>query len=178
MQEPSAVGTRGGILGLFDPSTDRFATFFGNILAAIQGCSHIQSIRENLYFVIYSCVTFAISYIAPVETESSNRSTLRSKSKKLDSQAFLSSLVKLTTTNGERFVDILCHDSLTADGTCKVTSTLLLGVLAESDEETNLSIVAPILEQRGFMRLFVPSITEAGNELEEAIRNGDGMLIS
>jgi hypothetical protein len=126
MQEPSAVGTRGGILDLLDPASDRFATFFGNILAAIQGCSHIQSIRENLYFVIYSCVTFAISYTAPPEPETSHRSTLRGKSKQLDAQTFLSSLVQLTTTNGERFVDILCHDSLTADGTCKVTATLLL----------------------------------------------------
>ena len=174
MQEPSAIATRGGILELLDPSSDRFTVFFGNILAAIQGCSHIQSIRENLYFVIYSCVTFAISYAAPVEIESSNRSTLRSKSKKLDSQTFLSTLVQLTTTNGERFVDMLCHDSLTADGTCKVTSTLLLSVLAESDAETNLSIIGPILERRGFMRLFVPSITEARMELEKAIRNGDG----
>ena len=174
MQESSAVGARGGILDLLDPSSDRFATFFGNILAAIQGCSHIQSIRENLYFVIYSCVTFAISYSPPPDPEISNRSTLRSISKKLDSKMFLSSLVQLSTTNGERFVDMLCHDSLTADGTCKVTSTLLMGVLAESDAETNLSVIGPILERRGFMRLFVPSITEARDELDEAIRSGKG----
>ena len=151
MQEPSAVGSRGGILDLLDPTSDRFTTFFGNILAAIQGCSHIQSIRENLYFVIYSCITFASSYVAPRETELSGRLTLRSKSKKLDTQMFLSSLVKLSTTNGERFVDMLCHDSLSADGTCKVTSTLLLGVLAESDAQTNLSVMGPILERRGFI---------------------------
>jgi hypothetical protein len=174
MQEPSAVGTRGGILDLLDPASDRFATFFGNILAAIQGCSHIQSIRENLYFVIYSCVTFAISYTAPPEPETSHRSTLRGKSKQLDAQTFLSSLVQLTTTNGERFVDILCHDSLTADGTCKVTATLLLGVLAESDAETAHSVIGPILERRGFIKLFVPSITDARAELEDAIRNNEG----
>ena len=174
LQEPSAVATRGGILDLLDPSSDRFTVFFGNIFAAIQGCSHIQSIRENLYFVVYSCVTFAISYAAPVEIESSSRSTFRSKSKKLDSQTLLSTLVQLTTTNGERFVDMLCHDSLTADGTCKVTSTLLLSVLAESDAETNLSIIGPILERRGFMRLFVPSINESRVELEKALLNGEG----
>lgn len=178
MQDPPAIGTRGGILDLLDPSSDRFATFFGNILAAIQGCSHIQSIRENLYFVIYSCITFAISYTQPSEAEPKNRSTLRSKSKKLDSHSFLSSLVNLSTTNGERFVDMLCHDSLTADGTCKVTSTLLLGVLAESDAETNLSVIGPILERRGFMRLFVPSISESRIELDEAIRNGEGNEVS
>ena len=75
-------------------------------------------------------------------------------------------------------MDILCHDSLTADGTCKVTSTLLLSVLAESDAQTNLSVIGPILERRGFMRLFVPSITEARRELEEAIRNGEGKQFS
>jgi hypothetical protein len=174
MQEPLAIGTRGGILDLLDPASDRFATFFSNIFAAIQGCSHIQSIRENLYFVIYSCVNFAISYTAPPE-EVSHRSTLRGKSKQLDAHTFLSSLVQLTTTNGERFVDILCHDSLTADGTCKVTSTLLLGVLAESDAETNLSVIGPILERRGFIKLFVPSISEARNELEDAIRINEGI---
>jgi nuclear pore complex protein Nup205 len=174
MQEQSAVATRGGILDLLDPSSDRFSTFFGNLIAAIQGCSHIQTVRENLYFVIYSCVTFAISYATPTDLESSNRSTLRGKSKRLDSQMFLSSLVQLSTTNGERFVDMLCHDSLTADGTCKVTSTLLLGVLAESDSEANLNIIGPILERRGFMRLFPPSISDARGELEEAIRTGEG----
>jgi nuclear pore complex protein Nup205 len=174
MQEPSAVGTRGGILDLLDPESDRFATFFGNILAAIQGCSHIQSIRENLYFVIYSCVTFAISYKAQPNSDTSHRSTLRGKTKQLDAQTFLSTLVQLTTANGERFVDILCHDSLTADGTCKVTSTLLLGVLAESDAETNLSVIGPFLERRGFVKLFVPSVAEARTELEDAIRSYEG----
>jgi nuclear pore complex protein Nup205 len=174
MQEPSAISTRGGILDLLDPSNDRFATFFGNMLAAIQGCSHIQTVRENLYFVIYSCVTFATSYKPSSDLESSNRSTLRSKPKKLDAHLFLSSLVHLTTSNGERFVDMLCHDSLTAEGTCKVTSTLLLSVLAESDAETTLSVIGPILERRGFVRLFVPSVTDARNELEEAIRTGEG----
>jgi hypothetical protein len=72
---------------------------------------------------------------------------------------------------------MLCHDSLTADGTCKVTSTLLLGVLAESDAEANLNIIGPILERRGFMRLFVPSISDARGELEEAIRTGEGKSI-
>jgi hypothetical protein len=99
---------------------------------------------------------------------------LRGKSKQLDAQTFLSSLVQLTTTNGERFVDILCHDSLTADGTCKVTATLLLGVLAESDAETAHSVIGPILERRGFIKLFVPSITDARAELEDAIRNNEG----
>jgi hypothetical protein len=178
MQDSPAINTRGGILDLLDPSSDRFATFFGNILAAIQGCSHIQSIRENLYFVIYSCVTFAISYIAPPELESSSRSTLRSKSKKLDSQQFLSNLVQLTTTNGERFVDMLCHDSLMADGACKVAATLLLSVLAESDAETNLNVIGPILERRGFVKLFVPSISEARCEVEELIRISEGKQYS
>ena len=49
-----------------------------------------------------------------------------------------------------------------------------MGVLAESDAETNLSVIGPILERRGFMRLFVPSITEARDELDEAIRSGKG----
>ena len=174
MQQSTVLGPRGGILDLLDPSSDRFATFFGNIFAAIQGCSHIQNIRENLYFVIYSCVTLAISYTPAADPETSNRSTLRSISKRLDSKLFLSSLVQLSTTNGERFVDMVCHDSLTADGTCKVTSTLLLGVLAESDAETNLNVIGPILGRRGFMKLFVPSITEARDELDEAIRSCKG----
>jgi hypothetical protein len=177
MQDPFAIPTRGGILDLLDPSNDRFATFFGNLLAAIQGCSHIQTVRENLYFVVYSCVTFAISYKPAPDLESSSRSTLRAKTKKLDAQIFLSSLVQLSTSNGERFVDMLCHDSLTAEGTCKVTSTLLLGVLAESDAETNLSVIGPILERRGFVTLFAPSITDARNELEEAIRTGEGKTL-
>ena len=177
MQESAAVEARGGILELLDPSSDRFATFFGNIIAAIQGCSHIPSIRENLYFVIYSCVTFAMSYVASPVPEVSHRSTLRAKSKKFDAQAFLSGLVQLTITNGERFVDMLCHDTLTADGTCKVASTLLLGVLAESDAEAKLGIIGPMLERRAFLRLFVPSIAEARNELEEVIRSGEGKQI-
>jgi len=176
MQEFAMVGARGGLLELMDPSTDRFTTFFGNLIAAIQGCSHIQSIRENLYFVIYSCVTFAMSYIPPPNPEVSNRSTLRANSKGFDAQAFMSGLVQVTTTNGERFVDMLCHDSLTADGTCKVTSTLLLGILAESDAEAKLGIIGPILERRAFLRLFVPSIAEARTELEDAIRSGDGTV--
>ena len=177
MQESDAIGARGGILEVLDPSTDRFATFFGNMITAIQGCSHIQTIRENLYFVIYSCVTFAMSYVAPPDPKVSNRSILRANSKKFDAQAFLSGLVQLTTTNGERFVDMLCHDSLTADGTCKVTSTLLLGALAESDAEAKIGVISPLLERRGFLRLFVPSIAEARGELEERIRTGEGKLL-
>jgi nuclear pore complex protein Nup205 len=177
MQDSALSGSRGGIFELMDPASDRFATFFGNLLTAIQGCSHIQSIRENLYFVIYSCVTFALSYIAPPDSQVSSRSTLRSTSKKFDATAFLSNLVQLTTTNGERFVDMLCHDSLTADGTCKVTATLLLGILAESDAESKLGTIGPILERRAFLKLLVPSIAEARDELEERIRSGDGKYL-
>jgi nuclear pore complex protein Nup205 len=174
MQDPAAISNRGGILELLDPNTDRSASFFTNIIAAIQGCSHIQSIRENLYFVIYSCITFAISYVAPPDMDAASRSTLRSRAKRFDAKDFLTRLVQLSTANGERFVDMLCHDSLMGDGTVKVTSTLLLSVLSESDAEASLGVMGPILERRGFLRLFVPSITEARNELEEAIRTGDG----
>jgi nuclear pore complex protein Nup205 len=174
MQDPAAISTRGGILELLDPNTDRSASFFTNIIAAIQGCSHIQSIRENLYFVIYSCITFAISYVAPPDMDAASRSTLRSRARRFDATDFLARLVQLSTANGERFVDMLCHDSLMGDGTVKVTSTLLLSVLLESDAEASLGVMGPILERRGFMRLFVPSITEARNELEEAIRTGEG----
>jgi len=174
MQEPAALSGRGGILELMDPSTDRSASFFASVIAAIQGCSHIQSIRENLYFVIYSCVSFAISYTARPDMDTASRSTLRSRARRFDANEFLRRLVQLSTANGERFVDILCHDSLMGDGTCKVTSTLLLSILLESDAEASLGVMGPILERRGFMRLFVPSITEARNELEEAIRVGEG----
>ena len=174
MQEPAALSTRGGILELMDPSTDRSASFFTNVIAAIQGCSHIQSIRENLYFVIYSCVSYAISYTVRPDMDTANRSTLRSRAKRFDAKAFLTRLLQLSIANGERFVDMLCDDSLMGDGTCKVTSTLLLSVLLESDAEASLGVMGPILERRGFMRLFVPSITQARSELEEAICVGEG----
>jgi nuclear pore complex protein Nup205 len=174
MQDPTAIGTRGGILELLDPNTDRSASFFTNIITAIQGCSHIQSIRESLYFVIYSCITFSISYVAPPDMDAASRSTLRSRARRFEATEFLTRLVQLSTANGERFVDMLCHDSLMGDGTVKVTSTLLLSVLLESDAEASLGVMGPILERRGFMRLFVPSITEARNELEDAIRTGKG----
>ena len=177
MQESASIGTRGGILDLLDPANDRFISFFGNILGAIVSSTHIQTVRENLYFVIYSCVTFAISYSAPPETKSMSGSTLRTTIKKFDASSFLSSLVQLSTTNGERFVDVLCHDSLMSDGTCKVTSTLLLGVLAESDVAANLGVIPPILERRGFVKLFVPTIVEARLELEDAINAGEGIQI-
>jgi hypothetical protein len=46
--------------------------------------------------------------------------------------------------------------------------------LAESDAETAHSVIGPILERRGFIKLFVPSITDARAELEDAIRNNEG----
>jgi Nuclear pore complex scaffold, nucleoporins 186/192/205 len=174
MQDSSAITARGGILNLLDPSSDRFATFFGNLLQAIQSCAHIEPIRENLYFVIYSCITFAMSYIPSRPSETLSRSTLRTQSKNLDVHAFLASLVHMTTTNGEHFIDMLCHDTLTAEGTCKVSATLLLSVLAESDAQAKLGIIGPMLERRAFLNLFIPSVAEARIHLEQVIRSGEG----